>query len=574
MEAYIHDTPLWDLTQASNFSQLADDDFLALLSKQFPHNLSQQDGIHVDGINPQNISRYSLASMTPPSEDSSPSPPNLNDTGNDDQGDPALKRKASEGDFDDEGPSSKSQHTTNKKSTTTRRKSTGAAAPPKDESRLLKRKEQNRAAQRAFRERKEKHVKDLEDKVAALEAQNEQAVSENENLRDLLSRLQQENLSLKQSSFTFSVPKTGGSSSESPQASTSLTSQSPEFSNSPSTSRSPLSAMSAPDSLPLTNPLEWSSLQRFDPNMLNLLDDNPQPTATDGAMQMNFGFGTNNASSGLAPNNPFTTIASNPLFMSYASTFDSPIPPTQPDNNTFAVDWSNFTPSWPSPPVAQDNTSLDDLLAGYLSGNNFSYLPTSTSSVASDSPVAHHANVNITKQSPTNSLSSTSSPSSSTSDPLFDTPRDSSASDSDTQEASENPTHGPCGSSSECPKTKGELAQRVSEAGSSPFAPTQLHNTLDAVGINCGEGTSFPKTPRSDSNVEVLSAWRSITSRYKVREPVACANAPILSLPLQDVDINELCTQFTNKAKCDGSKVVLEPQGVNHILQNLAVPKK
>jgi len=31
----------------------------------------------------------------------------------------------------------------------------------KDDSRLLKRKEQNRAAQRAFRERKEKHVKDV-----------------------------------------------------------------------------------------------------------------------------------------------------------------------------------------------------------------------------------------------------------------------------------------------------------------------------------------------------------------------------------------------------------------------------
>ena len=31
----------------------------------------------------------------------------------------------------------------------------------KDENRLMKRKEQNRAAQRAFRERKEKHVKDV-----------------------------------------------------------------------------------------------------------------------------------------------------------------------------------------------------------------------------------------------------------------------------------------------------------------------------------------------------------------------------------------------------------------------------
>jgi hypothetical protein len=31
----------------------------------------------------------------------------------------------------------------------------------RDEQRLIKRKEQNRAAQRAFRERKEKHVKDV-----------------------------------------------------------------------------------------------------------------------------------------------------------------------------------------------------------------------------------------------------------------------------------------------------------------------------------------------------------------------------------------------------------------------------
>ncbi|KAG6919486.1 hypothetical protein DXG01_005745 [Tephrocybe rancida] len=561
MEAYIDNTPLWDLAQASNFSQLADDDFLALLSKQFP---TPQDGGFVDGVNPQNISRYSLPTMTPPSEDSSPSPPNLNDSGgNDDLGDPALKRKASEGDFDDESPSSKSQHTTNKKGTAARRKSAGATAPPKDETRLLKRKEQNRAAQRAFRERKEKHVKDLEDKVAALEAKNDHAVSENENLRDLLSRLQQENLTLKQSSFTFSVPKTGATT-ESAQASTSFATQSPEFSSSSSTSRSPISPMSSTaPSLAATNPLEWSSLTSFDPNMLNLLDDSLQPTATDGAMQMDFGFGTN---TGLAPNNPFTTIASNPMFMSFASTFDSPlpIPPAQSSeaNNTFNVDWSNFSSSWPSPPASQDTTSLDDLLAGYLtqSGNTFSYLPNSTS-VASESPVTHHANINTLNAKPSpSSLSSMSSPSSSTSDPLFDTPRDSSASDSDVQEASENGAKGGCDDGSGCPKTKGELAERISAAGSSPFAPAPLRKSSDAVlgsVISC-EGSNFPKVSKSDQNVEVLSAWRSITSnpRYK------------------DVDINNLCTEFTNKAKCDGTKVVLEPQGVSHILQNLAAPKK
>lgn len=46
-----------------------------------------------------------------------------------------------------------------------------------------KRKAQNRAAQRAFRERKEKHLKDLEDKVQELEKMSEAANNENENLR-------------------------------------------------------------------------------------------------------------------------------------------------------------------------------------------------------------------------------------------------------------------------------------------------------------------------------------------------------------------------------------------------------
>lgn len=48
---------------------------------------------------------------------------------------------------------------------------------------LQKRKAQNRAAQRAFRERKEKHLKDLETKVAELEKASETANSENGVLR-------------------------------------------------------------------------------------------------------------------------------------------------------------------------------------------------------------------------------------------------------------------------------------------------------------------------------------------------------------------------------------------------------
>ncbi|KAF2837591.1 PAP1-domain-containing protein [Patellaria atrata CBS 101060] len=55
-----------------------------------------------------------------------------------------------------------------------------------------KRKAQNRAAQRAFRERKEKHLKDLETKVAELEKASETANHENGLLRAQVERLQTE----------------------------------------------------------------------------------------------------------------------------------------------------------------------------------------------------------------------------------------------------------------------------------------------------------------------------------------------------------------------------------------------
>jgi len=57
---------------------------------------------------------------------------------------------------------------------------------------MQKRKAQNRAAQRAFRERKEKHLKDLETKVEELEKNTETTSQENGQLRAQVERLQVE----------------------------------------------------------------------------------------------------------------------------------------------------------------------------------------------------------------------------------------------------------------------------------------------------------------------------------------------------------------------------------------------
>ncbi|KAF9426580.1 DNA-binding transcription factor yap1 [Podila epigama] len=74
-----------------------------------------------------------------------------------------------------------------------------------------KRKAQNRAAQRAFRERKERYVKSLEDRIKELEEMNpgrsdSKLAEENMNLKVLVQKLETENYFLKEQSFTFDFP--------------------------------------------------------------------------------------------------------------------------------------------------------------------------------------------------------------------------------------------------------------------------------------------------------------------------------------------------------------------------------
>ncbi|TRM62927.1 hypothetical protein BD626DRAFT_43238 [Schizophyllum amplum] len=552
-------TPFWDLSQASQFSQLPDDDFLALLQKQFPSVGGDNFSTNTfDGVNPRSLTSFPAPTFSPPSEESSPSPPSSSkdstDGRNDEEaGEPPLKRKASQDDLDDEGPSHKTQHTattsTKKGAGNGRRKSAGGNNTlTAEESRLLKRKEQNRAAQRAFRERKEKHVKDLEDQVAALEAKNQEASSENQNLRDMLQRLQSENMALKQAQFTFAVPKNPSTNERGSLSSDAMLFNLPR---SGSTSSSP-SAVSPPNSN--GSPIDWNTLTTFDNNSMHLLDDTPQPTASSSAMQMNLG--------------GFETGK-----------------PSPPDSNGFNFNGMN----WQS-----DSANLDDLFAGYLSqgsgpvdinvmlatspptnGNgNGSNGNGGGSSITGISPVIHNytpaalrSNSSISTPAATHSASPVDSVS-------IRTPPEQSSGDS-TQHIPGN----------ECPRTKAEFQKHSEELGESAFTspspssaftsppPTSaaedaalasgeacstpmgvvnnLRKGMDGT-IMC-KGTQFPKTEKSDKNIEVLKAWRTIT------------NSPLY----KDVDINELCSEFTSKARCDGTKVVLEPSGVNKILEGL-----
>ncbi|KAI1317167.1 DNA-binding transcription factor yap1 [Mortierella claussenii] len=74
-----------------------------------------------------------------------------------------------------------------------------------------KRKAQNRAAQRAFRDRKERYVKSLEERIKELEDLNPgktdtKLAEENMNLKVLVQKLETENYFLKEQAFTFDFP--------------------------------------------------------------------------------------------------------------------------------------------------------------------------------------------------------------------------------------------------------------------------------------------------------------------------------------------------------------------------------
>ncbi|KAG6375777.1 kinase-like domain-containing protein [Boletus reticuloceps] len=100
-------------------------------------------------------------------------------------------------------------------------------------------------------------------------------------------------------------------------------------------------------------------------------------------------------------------------------------------------------------------------------------------------------------------------------------------------------------------------------AGLPPPTSTQL--TVDDVSVATrsdvtpggSRGSNFPQTKENPENIEVLKAWRYITQDPRFK----------------DVDVNTLCTEFAKMARCDGTRIVLEPESVDQLLEQFQVMK-
>ncbi|KAG8875904.1 hypothetical protein FRB97_004640 [Tulasnella sp. 331] len=356
-----YSSSLWDLsaTQHGLPQQLApidDSDFLTLLSKQLnPHSQQPQPSLLQDVSPPltedsaspsppaplgRGLNGISSTNSTPITATSIQQQKALNATRNDSaiSNDEMHKRKkhqsTPEDDDDDDSdlegqPQQKNSKGQPVKKLNAKRKSGGA-----DETRQLKRKEQNRAAQRAFRERKEKHVKDLEDQVAALEEKSAGQLQENENLRDLLGRLQNENLMLKQSAFTFNMQRTTGaaaanttnnntSTQHTGSRTTPSTLPSP-IDSTPKSASSPSSAAGGNESGSNQNqfnnqaytPLINNNNNSSSSGLPSTAQMNVSPATSLGDMALSFFSPPPPPSMNIQPS-PYTTIASNPMYTSY-----------------------------------------------------------------------------------------------------------------------------------------------------------------------------------------------------------------------------------------------------------------
>ncbi len=309
--------------------------------------------------------------------------------------------------------------------------------------------------------------------------------------------------------FNGAVP-----SFDSPPASSVFTSTS----HLPSPASSAATKAATPQSSSLDTPsafppdIDFGALTPLDPSSMDLLDD------SDAIMSYDFGYGQ------FVPSKtPYKTIASNPLFMSFADPIAPDATPISkssaqsPGGNPYDVTFGQWTGQTSSQEGNSQAGSLDELFGGHIFGSqspiNFNVLMKSpaissiTPAASALSPVVHQ------------SIHTLSTPPSSNNSTAFESSEASSPASV---------------SHSECPKTRAQMEQHIQAEGSSIFAPPppqpqeqeqrgQVFRApagADGPMIMCKDAT-FPKTEKSDKNVEVLTAWRNITTHPNFKASVS-----------------------------------------------------
>jgi len=275
-----------------------------------------------------------------------------------------------------------------------------------------KRKAQNRAAQRAFRERKEKHLKDLETKVGELEKASDAANHENGLLRGQVQRLQMElreyrkRLSLNSGGLNRSPPLANGFSSMLNNSNSNFSFDFPRFGGLPGTQlldNGPLSSKTKSASVSSITPARQNSnganvspATNYRSSFTNSPDPLVNSPATNGAQrnQSVNGFSGFNT----APNNTnrgSTDSSGTPQsrvfqFNSGSSTHsDSPSSSTSPSNNQDSSCGTSPEPSHMSP--GQPRDSIAD---GYVCHGNSEVLDTAKSSTPQLNGIDYFANQN------------------------------------------------------------------------------------------------------------------------------------------------------------------------------------
>jgi hypothetical protein len=222
-----------------------------------------------------------------------------------------------------------------------------------------KRKAQNRAAQRAFRERKEKHVEELQARIDELEKLNEtkdeSLIKENEHLKEMLRQLQEENYALKGAQFTFEFPLSENNN----------TTQLSPFTNSGSSIASPVEQhhLYGPTSYSSTTGEDASSSSEQSPTSISLTNEDDSPSIDTPAVT----FSTDLLQFGLIPSandaNTTTAISNNTIKNNADDlSFFAPTNSSNDNNNSFSNVNSNATNQLPAGDLFHGK---DDLFSNY-----------------------------------------------------------------------------------------------------------------------------------------------------------------------------------------------------------------